>query len=59
VELYLHSPQYVSMAWCLVKHRDNFTFTLSVMSGGCISYTAPSSWNLDRHLPIAISDGLV
>jgi hypothetical protein len=19
-------PQYVSMAWCLVKHRDNFTF---------------------------------
>jgi hypothetical protein len=21
-------PQYVFMAWCLVKHRDNFTFTL-------------------------------
>jgi hypothetical protein len=20
-------PQYASMAWCLVKHRDNFTFT--------------------------------
>jgi hypothetical protein len=20
-------PQYVLMAWCLVKHRDNFTFT--------------------------------
>jgi hypothetical protein len=19
-------PQYVSMAWCLVKHRDSFTF---------------------------------
>jgi hypothetical protein len=19
-------PQYVFMAWCLVKHRDNFTF---------------------------------
>jgi len=31
VELYLHSPQYAFMAWCLVKHRDNFTllyFTL-------------------------------
>jgi hypothetical protein len=27
VELYLHSPQYAFMAWCLVKHRDNFTFT--------------------------------
>jgi len=21
-------PQYVFMVWCLVKHRDNFTFTL-------------------------------
>jgi hypothetical protein len=21
-------PLYVYMAWCLVKHRDNFTFTL-------------------------------
>jgi hypothetical protein len=20
-------PQYAFMAWCLVKHRDNFTFT--------------------------------
>jgi hypothetical protein len=36
VELYLHSSmrgpippllQYVFMAWCLVKSRDNFTFT--------------------------------
>jgi hypothetical protein len=26
VELYLHS-QYAFMAWSLVKHRDNFTFT--------------------------------
>jgi hypothetical protein len=24
----IHSlPHYVFMAWCLVKHRDNFTFT--------------------------------
>jgi hypothetical protein len=22
-------PQFVFMAWCLVKHRDNFTFTLT------------------------------
>jgi len=27
MELYLYSPQYVFMGWCLVKHRDNFTFT--------------------------------
>jgi hypothetical protein len=28
VELYLHS-QYAFMVWCLVKHRDNFTFTFN------------------------------
>jgi hypothetical protein len=22
-------PQYTFTAWCLVKHRDNFTFTFS------------------------------
>jgi hypothetical protein len=25
---YTSSPQYVFMAWCLVKHRDNFIFIL-------------------------------
>jgi hypothetical protein len=25
---YTSTPHYVFMAWCLVKHRDNFTFTL-------------------------------
>jgi hypothetical protein len=25
---YTSTPQYVFMAWCLVKHGDNFTFTL-------------------------------
>jgi hypothetical protein len=24
---YTSTPKYVFMAWCLVKHRDNFTFT--------------------------------
>jgi hypothetical protein len=23
---YTSTPQYVFMVWCLVKHRDNFTF---------------------------------
>jgi hypothetical protein len=23
---YTSTPQYIFMAWCLVKHRDNFTF---------------------------------
>jgi hypothetical protein len=26
---YTSTPQYVFMAWCLVKHRDNFTLTIS------------------------------
>jgi hypothetical protein len=27
--------QYVFMAWCLVKHRDNFTFLFSVIPKQC------------------------
>jgi hypothetical protein len=23
-------PQYIFMAWCLIKHRDNFNFTFKV-----------------------------
>jgi len=26
---YTSTPQYVFMAWCLVKHGNNFIFTLS------------------------------
>jgi hypothetical protein len=29
---YTSTPQYVFMAWCLVKHRDNFTFTFTLCS---------------------------
>jgi hypothetical protein len=28
---YTSTPQYVFMAWCLVKRRDNFTFTSSCL----------------------------
>jgi len=31
VDLYLHSP-YTFIAWCLVKHMDNFTFTFISLS---------------------------
>jgi hypothetical protein len=27
---YTTTPQYVFMEWCLVKHRDNFTFTFRI-----------------------------
>jgi hypothetical protein len=29
---YTSTPQYCFMAWCLVKHRDNFTFTFNFIS---------------------------
>jgi len=28
---YTSTPQYTFMAWCLVKHRDNFTFTFTLL----------------------------
>jgi hypothetical protein len=41
---YIHIPQYIVMAWCLVKHRDNLTFTLSVME------TFRSNWKSHAQL---------
>jgi hypothetical protein len=31
---YTSTPQYVFMAWCLIKHWDNFTFTLLYIKVG-------------------------
>jgi hypothetical protein len=28
--IYTSAPQYVFVAWCLVKHRDDFTFTFTL-----------------------------
>jgi hypothetical protein len=47
---YTSTPQYVFMAWCLVKHRDNFTFTLisvsssSHFTGTKISGVVAEAW---------------
>jgi hypothetical protein len=30
-------PQYASMVWCSVKHRDNFTFTLLLPNGNGVN----------------------
>jgi len=51
VELYLH-PSYVFMAWCLVKHRDNFTFTLPVngLNNMNVNFMNVSFTNIDRSL---------
>jgi hypothetical protein len=42
-------PQYIFMAWCLVKHRDNFTFyfTFTVLDN---SNTRINSSNPIRHM---------
>jgi hypothetical protein len=34
-------PQYVFMAWCLVKHRDKFTFYLYISSSSRPALTLP------------------
>jgi len=31
------TPKYVFMVWCLVKHRDNFTFILPSVTSLCIA----------------------
>jgi hypothetical protein len=36
---YTFTPQYVFMAWCLVKHRNNFTFTRVALQQVFSSYT--------------------
>jgi hypothetical protein len=38
-------PQYVFMAWCLVKHRDNFTFYLYLLQ------LIHISWLFNPHNP--------
>jgi len=30
--IYTSTPQYAFVAWCLVKHRDNFTFTFTFIN---------------------------
>jgi hypothetical protein len=37
-------PQYVFMVWCLVKHRDNFTFTLCCSEPLVSSFTAAANY---------------
>jgi len=45
-------PQYAFMAWCLVKHRDNFTFYLLP----CLLYTRCVVWsgNKTKHISSTI-----
>jgi hypothetical protein len=36
-------PQYAFTAWCLVKHRDNFTFTFYYVYAMLVSPGIPTS----------------
>jgi len=43
---YTSTPQYAFMAWCSVKHRDNFTFTFSSNSARFYCrLLLPSQWS--------------
>jgi hypothetical protein len=35
---YTSTPQYVFMAWCLIKHRDNFTFYTETMEAAQMTF---------------------
>jgi hypothetical protein len=48
-------PQYAFMAWCLVKHRDNFTFTFYlVLVKFVILYLLIPSWSEKVKLGVCI-----
>jgi hypothetical protein len=38
-------PQYVFMAWCLVKHRDNFTF-FTFLKPSLVTVDNCNSWSV-------------
>jgi len=42
-------PQYLFMAWCLVKHRDNFSFTFTLWSNNMNSEKRTSIWTLSSY----------
>jgi hypothetical protein len=48
--------QYAFMAWCLVKHRDNFTLPLSILAVG--PNQLPTQWMPGVKLPGRESDHL-
>jgi hypothetical protein len=43
-------PQYAFMAWCLVKHRDNFTFTFTSVLVGTVERFSSSVYYKIQHL---------
>jgi hypothetical protein len=51
---YTSNPQYVFNAWCLVKHRDNFTFTFNIF-GNVSSRSVLRSYCDELRLRKAIS----
>jgi len=52
--LYTSTHQFVFVAWCLVKHRDNFTFTIAFYH--LCSYMFAS--NIHTTLFLCISDAI-
>jgi hypothetical protein len=47
-------PHYVFMAWCLVKHRDNFTFYLFYHSATRRHNPEDLNLNLDSRIKMSI-----
>jgi hypothetical protein len=47
VEQYLYSP-YILMVWCMIKHRDNFTFYVTMLSVAQTVYDHMVGWLVDE-----------
>jgi hypothetical protein len=56
LHLYVHSPPYVFMAQCLVKHSDNFTVsTRSSVKYGAYSGRGTYNWKYNFYLVPAVA----
>jgi hypothetical protein len=53
VEMYLHSTQYAFIAFCLVKLREDFTFTLQGIINIVLKYSITFTSRWDVNVPYA------
>jgi hypothetical protein len=53
---YTFTPQYVFMAWCLVKHKDNFTLLLQTSRRNIRRKTNPENEGAREWVPLLLSN---
>jgi hypothetical protein len=58
MKLCTFAPQYVFMGWCLVKHRDNFTYSLYIVMMDIVCYKIKLSLWLTKHHAVKAYGGV-